>query len=265
MHIMNNKIALPLMLVLGASVGTSLAQPQITRQPIDQSVSIGANAAFSVTATSTAPLSYQWYLNGSILTNSTTFITTRPALRLTDAQPNDAGSYFVVVSDDNGSVTSEAATLIVDPTFTRVTSGDLVTRVGSSRAVAWGDSDGDGYLDLYIAHAGINHEGLLYRNAGDATSIELLRIEWPSGTVQEFRELAPRQILTLTEPAHLEMESPGELRIRSWLGQTFQIEASSDLFDWTSVQTVVNESGTLQFAEPDHQLMSPRFYRAVHE
>ncbi|MCL4179541.1 MAG: ASPIC/UnbV domain-containing protein [Verrucomicrobia bacterium] len=38
---------------------------------------------------------------------------------------------------------------------------------------------------------------------GDATNVDLLRIEWPSGIVQEFRDLAARQILTVTEPLRL--------------------------------------------------------------
>jgi hypothetical protein len=35
----------------------------------------------------------------------------------------------------------------------------------------------------------------------DATIIDTVRIEWPSGIVQELRDVAPRQFLTVTEPA----------------------------------------------------------------
>jgi hypothetical protein len=34
----------------------------------------------------------------------------------------------------------------------------------------------------------------------DATLIETVRVEWPSGIVQELRDVAPRQFLTITEP-----------------------------------------------------------------
>jgi enediyne biosynthesis protein E4 len=34
----------------------------------------------------------------------------------------------------------------------------------------------------------------------DATNVDLVRIEWPSGVVQELRNLAPRQFLTVIEP-----------------------------------------------------------------
>ncbi|HXJ62096.1 MAG TPA: FG-GAP-like repeat-containing protein, partial [Verrucomicrobiae bacterium] len=36
---------------------------------------------------------------------------------------------------------------------------------------------------------------------GDATNAQLVRIEWPSGLVQEFRDVPPKQCLTVTEPA----------------------------------------------------------------
>lgn len=38
---------------------------------------------------------------------------------------------------------------------------------------------------------------------GDATNVETLRIEWPSGTVQEVHDVGPRKILTMTEPSRL--------------------------------------------------------------
>jgi len=34
----------------------------------------------------------------------------------------------------------------------------------------------------------------------DATTVDTLRIEWPSGIVQEAHDLGPRQFLTVTEP-----------------------------------------------------------------
>jgi hypothetical protein len=35
---------------------------------------------------------------------------------------------------------------------------------------------------------------------GDATNVDLVRIEWPSGIVQELQDVAPRQFLTVVEP-----------------------------------------------------------------
>src|SRR6185312_15448321 len=56
--------------------------PQITAQPSGQSVVVGQTATFSVTATGSTPLSYQWSKNATAVsgaTGSTYTITTAPA------------------------------------------------------------------------------------------------------------------------------------------------------------------------------------------
>src|SRR5213593_3735946 len=39
-----------------------------------------------------------------------------------------------------------------------------------------------------------------YFGMGTATNIEIVRIEWPSGLVQELYAVAPKQLLAVTEP-----------------------------------------------------------------
>jgi hypothetical protein len=86
--------------------------PTIIRQPQSQTVLAGSNATFRVEATGTPPLRFQWRKNGESLAHGT-----NPVLRLVRVQPADAGSYDVVVSNDAGSATSDAATLTVkEPT-----------------------------------------------------------------------------------------------------------------------------------------------------
>src|SRR4029078_1424676 len=45
--------------------------PSITAQPANVTVNAGATATFTVTATGTAPLSYQWSRNGNTITGAT--------------------------------------------------------------------------------------------------------------------------------------------------------------------------------------------------
>jgi hypothetical protein len=45
-------------------------------------------------------------------------------------------------------------------------------------------------------------------------------------------------------------------------GVTYVIETSSDLIQWTSLTTVVNSTGPIQFTDPDAATVAKRFYRA---
>ncbi len=81
--------------------------PVITAEPADLSVALGAAAAFSVTATGTAPLHYQWSKDGAAIgAESATYA-------LSSAAAIDAGHYSVVVTNAAGSATSRAASLAV--------------------------------------------------------------------------------------------------------------------------------------------------------
>ncbi len=87
-------------------VGTA---PAITGQPQSLSVTNGTTAGFSVTATGTLPLAYQWRLNSADISGATASSYSR-----TNAQATDAGSYSVLVTNIAGSVTSAVVTLTVN-------------------------------------------------------------------------------------------------------------------------------------------------------
>jgi Lamin Tail Domain/Immunoglobulin domain/Domain of unknown function DUF11 len=82
--------------------------PAITSQPQNTNVIAGSNATFTVTASGTAPLSYQWRFNGTNISNATTNI-----YILTNVQLTGAGNYSVVVTNGVGATNSGNATLAV--------------------------------------------------------------------------------------------------------------------------------------------------------
>lgn len=86
-----------------------VTSPTITAQPVSQTVAAGQQATFSVTASGTAPLSYQWEQNGSAISGATAASYTTPAT----TAANNGASFTVVVSNAGGSVTSNAAVLTV--------------------------------------------------------------------------------------------------------------------------------------------------------
>ena len=80
--------------------------PAITSQPAGLLASIGGSASFSVTASGTPVLQYQWRLNGTNLVGQTA-----TNLNLTNLQATNGGNYTVVVTNNYGSATSHVAVL----------------------------------------------------------------------------------------------------------------------------------------------------------
>jgi hypothetical protein len=83
--------------------------PSITVQPAAQSVSVGQSATFSVTASGTAPLAYQWQKNGSAISGATAASYTTP----TTTSADNGATFTVTVSNAGGSVSSAGAKLTV--------------------------------------------------------------------------------------------------------------------------------------------------------
>lgn len=99
---------------------TVIAPPVITSQPQSLTVVHGQSANFAVSATSQAPLTYQWWKNGSLLSDAT-----NSTLSFASAYPSDAGTYVVVVANLAGAVASSNAVLTVNPAATSTLPGPL--------------------------------------------------------------------------------------------------------------------------------------------
>ncbi len=90
-------------------VYTASQAPSITTQPANRTVSVGQTATFIVSASGTAPLSYQWQQNGVDISGANAATYTTPPT--SDA---DNGAQFrVVVSNSSGTATSNSATLTI--------------------------------------------------------------------------------------------------------------------------------------------------------
>jgi hypothetical protein len=113
------------------STSTSAVAPSITTQPAAQSVAVGASASFSVVATGSGQLAYQWRKDGTALSGATS-----ATYAIAAVATSQAGSYDVVVSNSAGSVTSSAATL----TVTGGTTAPAIVTSPVSQSVALGTS-----------------------------------------------------------------------------------------------------------------------------
>lgn len=87
------------------------AAPTIVEQPAPANIKTGETVTFSVSATGTPPLSYQWFKDGFDIPGAT-----EPTYTIENATPNHEGNYTVRVTNKFGTATSEPAHLsVTDP------------------------------------------------------------------------------------------------------------------------------------------------------
>lgn len=82
----------------------------IQSQPADITTCDGGDATFSVAVSGTGPFSFQWRKDNANVVGAT-----GSSLTLTNVSPDDTGSYDCLITNSCGQVTSESATLAVDP------------------------------------------------------------------------------------------------------------------------------------------------------
>jgi uncharacterized repeat protein (TIGR03803 family) len=122
---------------------TFTSAPQITTQPVNQTVIAGATATFDITLYGARPLFYQWQKNGANLTDGGNISgTASRILTISNAIPANAGTYSVIVSNALGAATSASATLTVQlpaPSF------QSAIQTGGSLVLTWSSIPGESY------------------------------------------------------------------------------------------------------------------------
>jgi hypothetical protein len=89
-------------------------------QPLSQTLYAGSNVTFTVGAAGSLPLSWQWQFNGAAISAATS-----SSLTLAPVRTNQAGAYFVVITNFLGSITSQVAVLTVKDAAPSITSQPL--------------------------------------------------------------------------------------------------------------------------------------------
>lgn len=134
--------------------------PAITTQPQSVAVSLGQTATFTVTASSSAALSYQWRKNGTAISGATSASYTTPA-----AVASDTGARFVVaVTNAAGSLTSREAVLTVNaslPVIQSFSATPSTLTAGQGCILAW---SGSGMTQLSLAPSVGDVSGLTTQN-----------------------------------------------------------------------------------------------------
>jgi hypothetical protein len=131
-----------------ATLSFGLSLPSITTEPVDSSVSSGANASFSVTANDAD--TYQWYCKETAIKNGGIFSgATTSTLQINTTHQTNNAVYSVRISNARGTVFSRAARL----TVTTGTS-DLNNAVDNNNILI--ENPGDWSLQTSHTHDGID-------------------------------------------------------------------------------------------------------------
>jgi hypothetical protein len=92
--------------IMGSSTSITVpsSPPIITEQPeTNDTFLVGGTLVASVSNVGTTPFTYKWYFNNGVTPISTS---SSPTLTIPDVQPANAGTYYVIISNGSGSVTS---------------------------------------------------------------------------------------------------------------------------------------------------------------
>lgn len=236
--------------------------PSIQVQPQSRTVNVGTNIQFTVTASGTPPLYYQWRKDGEPLTGQTA-----DTLSLVDVQIGHAGTYTVVVSNSVDVAISDPATLTVyiPPGI----SVPLANRtVSPNRSVTFNVvATGTGPL---------SHQWQLNGSVIESAAADTLVVS-PTGSAKAglYKVIVTGPGGTAESTAHLtvvdiQMFSGAQagLIISGTIGNQYRIDYANSLnspVTWSVLKTVTLTSSPQTVLDESSPGQPRRFYRAVLE
>jgi len=247
---------------------TVVVPPVISSHPTGANAVQGTTVNFGVTATGTAPLSYQWKKNGNDINGATLSTYSIP-----NVQSTDAGNYTARVSNAAGSATSNPATLAViippaissHPTGLTALQGATVEFGVSATGTApllyqWiknGSDIGGATLSSYSIS---NVQG---SDAGDYS----VRVSNAAGPITSNPATLVVDLIATTPPAFASPSWDAATGFSATLQvepQTrYRIQWTSAFTNWFDLDTIVPTGTSVQVNDPTAKTEPRLFYRAV--
>jgi hypothetical protein len=236
--------------------------PAIGTQPQNLTVNQGNSAMFTVVASGTAPLSYQWRFNGANIAGATASSYTR-----NNAQTNDAGNYSVVITNSVNSITSSNAALTVNvPPAITSQPQSVTTNLGSDVTFTVA-ATGTAPLSYFWQFNGSTIPGATV-NSYTRTNVQPADVGAYSVIVSNVAGTATSDdaalALTQSNPPHIDAitllpDGTFQLQMSGGPGN-FSLEAAPDLSGWTQLTSITASNAVFQYTDPD-QNQPGRFYR----
>ena len=234
-----------------SSAVTPILPVAITTQPINLTVAQGYPASFTVAASGTVPLTYQWSKNGVAISGATSATYTIAAVATTDA-----GNYTVTITNAAGSVTSSAATLTVQA-FNVLTANQNVI-AGKSAAFMSGVNLGSTQWQV-STDAGVTWTNLTNNSTYDGVTTNVLEILKVTTAMSKnryrYQVTINNQITTSTAgvvtvgtaflllPVGVQVDAAGNLYVSDAAGQTVR-KISSDFKISTLAGNALSQGST---------------------
>jgi len=242
---------------------TVLVPPSISSQPTNQTVAPGSSVNFQVTASGTAPLTYQWWFNGTNAVGASTNV-----LTLTNAQAAQAGAYSVVVANGEGSVTSSVAMLVLGmpPSITQQPSS--ITVVQGQDAIFAVSASGDAPLSyqwryngtplVFTTSSSYTVAAASATNAGTYDAVITNAFGSVTSTGAQLKVLVPPSILNITASGSTTSVSLGSVTSLS-----YQLQYKNTLDDaaWVTASPWTPGTGGVLVLQDTNSLTASRFYR----
>ncbi|MDB6122573.1 MAG: hypothetical protein JWQ71_1566 [Pedosphaera sp.] len=240
--------------------------PTITTQPVSKNANQGANVVLQALATGSPTLAYQWQRSGTNIAGATTgnFV-------IHSIQSDQADMYWVVVTNNYGSVTSAVATVTVNvpPTITTQPQSQSVA-VGANANFTVGVSGTAPFTYQWsfngapiggATSSSYTRTGVQTNDAGNYSVVVSNMVSWV------FSTNALLTVTQATQPAQFQSinELPDgtiNLSLSGELGSHYALDGSSNLVDWIEITNFANSNGTYQFNDGSSTNSSLRFYRA---
>jgi hypothetical protein len=250
--------------IIAARVLPPPVPPTITTQPGNQTILEGEDAPFSVQATGTETLTYQWLFNGSPISGATSSNYTRYT-----AQSSEAGNYQVIITNIAGAATSLVAVLTVNVAPSIATHPQSQSARQGSNATFTVVADGTAplYCQWSLNHtniAGATAMSFTITNVRPANAGEYrVTITNVAGSAISLPALLTVELPPASGFTGLEQLPGGSMRIR-WVGDpgfAYTLQTSTNLVLWLDLATVGSTTTNFEYIDPTATNKPAGYYR----